>query len=90
MAIKYIVILFIPYFKQNGGVNMVIFFGNDVIEFDKSEYEKILNIINKNYFECTGDLLRELKKEKIKFTAYIKIIRTKIKKVSNRNKNFYY
>ena len=83
-------ILFIPYFKQNGGVNMVIFFGNDVIEFDKSEYEKILNIINKNYFECTGDLLRELKKEKIKFTAYIKIIRTKIKKVSNRNKNFYY
>ena len=90
MAIKYIVILFIPYFKQNGGVNMVIFFDNDVIEFDKSEYEKILNIINKNYFECTGDLLRELKKEKIKFTAYIKIIRTKIKKVSNRNKNFYY
>jgi len=69
---------------------MVIFFDNDVIEFDKSEYEKILNIINKNYFECTGDLLRELKKEKIKFTAYIKIIRTKIKKVSNRNKNFYY
>jgi len=84
------VILFIPYFKQNGGVNMVIFFGNDVIEFNKSEYKKILNIINKNYFECTGDLLRELKKEKIKFTAYIKIIRTKIKKVSNRNKNFYY
>lgn len=69
---------------------MVIFFDNDAIEFDKSEHKKILNILNENYFECFGDLLSELKKEKIKFTAYIKIVRTKIKKVSNRNKNFYY
>ena len=90
MTIKYIVILFIPYFEQNGGVNMILFFDNNVVEYDKSEKEKIEELAKPNYYESFEDFLRELKENGVKFTAYIRKVKTKTIVKTNRSKNFYY
>jgi len=84
------VILFIPYFKQNGGVNMILFYGDNVVEYDKSEKEKIEELAKPFYYECFEDFLHELKENGVKFTAYIRKVKTKTIVKTNRSKNFYY
>jgi len=69
---------------------MILFYENNVVEYNEADSEKVKELAKPLYYECLEDFLYELQKNGIKFTAYIRKVKTKTIIKTNRSKNFYY